>query len=54
MNLVKNNRRSRGIDSLFPIGQGVFYLATGIWPLVNIQSFEMVTGPKTDSSARKR
>jgi hypothetical protein len=28
--------------------QGVFYLATGIWPLVHIVSFQLVTGPKTD------
>lgn len=28
--------------------QGVFYLATGIWPLVHIESFVAVTGPKTD------
>lgn len=29
-------------------GQGVFYLATGIWPLLNMESFEAVTGPKRD------
>jgi hypothetical protein len=28
--------------------QGVFYLGTGIWPLVDIVSFQQVTGPKTD------
>jgi hypothetical protein len=28
--------------------QGVFYLATGIWPLVDIASFQVITGPKTD------
>jgi len=28
--------------------QGVFYLATGIWPLLDILSFQLVTGPKTD------
>jgi hypothetical protein len=28
--------------------QGVFYLATGIWPLVSMSTFELVTGPKTD------
>jgi hypothetical protein len=28
--------------------QGAFYLATGIWPLVDIVSFQLVTGPKTD------
>ena len=28
--------------------QGVFYLATGVWPLLDIVSFQMITGPKTD------
>lgn len=28
--------------------QGLFYLATGVWPLVHVDSFLAVTGPKTD------
>jgi hypothetical protein len=28
--------------------QGFYYLATGVWPLVHIESFLAVTGPKTD------
>jgi len=28
--------------------QGGYYLATGVWPLLHIPSFEAVTGPKTD------
>jgi hypothetical protein len=28
--------------------QGLFYLLTGVWPLVSIETFLMVTGPKTD------
>ncbi|HEX2474575.1 MAG TPA: hypothetical protein VHK01_07515 [Lacipirellulaceae bacterium] len=28
--------------------QGVYYLITGIWPLGSIETFEAVTGPKTD------
>ena len=28
--------------------QGVFYVATGLWPLFDIDSFQMVTGPKAD------
>jgi hypothetical protein len=28
--------------------QGVYYLITGIWPLVSLDTFEAVTGPKTD------
>ena len=30
------------------IVQGVYYLITGIWPLVSMTTFEAVTGPKTD------
>jgi hypothetical protein len=28
--------------------QGWFYVLTGVWALVDIDSFEWVTGPKTD------
>ncbi|AUX48764.1 hypothetical protein SOCE26_103050 [Sorangium cellulosum] len=28
--------------------QGIFYVATGVWPLVSLRTFEAVTGPKTD------
>ena len=30
------------------MAQGMFYLVTGIWPLVSRRSFEAVTGPKYD------
>jgi hypothetical protein len=29
--------------------QGGYYFATGIWPIVNVRSFEAVTGEKTDN-----
>lgn len=28
--------------------QGLYFLATATWPLIDIDSFEAVTGPKTD------
>jgi len=28
--------------------QGLYFLLTGVWPLINIISFQKVTGPKTD------
>ena len=28
--------------------QGVFYAATGLWPLLHLRSFEAVTGPKLE------
>jgi hypothetical protein len=30
------------------LGQGAFYLATGLWPLLSLRTFERVTGPKSD------
>jgi len=30
------------------VAQGLYYAATGVWPLVSIGSFQKVTGPKTD------
>ncbi len=29
--------------------QGLYYLVTGFWPLVSIETFQRVTGPKTDN-----
>jgi hypothetical protein len=28
--------------------QGIYYLTTGLWPIVSLSTFEAVTGPKTD------
>jgi hypothetical protein len=28
--------------------QGIYYVLTGIWPLIDITSFQLVTGPKSD------
>jgi hypothetical protein len=28
--------------------QGIFYLATGVWPLLSPGSFQRITGPKSD------
>ncbi len=30
------------------LSQGIFYLATGLWPIIHMRSFEAVTGPKLD------
>jgi hypothetical protein len=30
------------------VAQGLFYLGTGVWPLLDIDSFQVVTGPKVD------
>lgn len=28
--------------------QGMYFMATGLWPVVHMPSFEAITGPKTD------
>lgn len=33
---------------ILPLNQGVYYILTGVWPLVSLRTFEVVTGPKTD------
>jgi hypothetical protein len=44
---LERARRLRLIRAL-ALGQGAYYVATGVWPLVSMKSFERVTGPKTD------
>jgi hypothetical protein len=33
---------------VFLLIQGIYYIITGIWPLLDIHSFMLVTGPKND------
>ena len=40
--------RSRSLFAALLWVQGIYYLVTGVWPLVSIETFQMVTGPKTD------
>lgn len=35
-------------SQLAPLSQGIFYVATGLWPILHMRSFEAVTGPKVD------
>jgi hypothetical protein len=30
------------------VGQGAFFVASGLWPIVHLRSFEAVTGPKPE------
>jgi hypothetical protein len=36
------------IGRAIAVGQGAYYAATGVWPLVHMASFEAVTGRKRD------
>jgi hypothetical protein len=31
-----------------PLVQGIFFVTTGLWPVIHLPSFEAVTGPKVD------
>ena len=33
---------------LIAVFQGAYFFLTGIWPLISIDTFQKVTGPKTD------
>jgi hypothetical protein len=40
---------ARGADAtpaIVPVVQGAMYVATGLWPIVHIQSFERMAGPR--------
>lgn len=41
------HRPAKGLTVL-AIVQGLYFLATGLWPIFHITSFMAVTGPKTD------
>lgn len=41
-------RRPDSLLVLTAVVQGVFYIATGVWSIVSIETFEAVTGPKLD------
>jgi hypothetical protein len=36
------------IGRVVAMGQGAYWGATGLWPIVHLKSFEAVTGPKTE------
>ena len=46
---VPRGDRSHGrVTRLVLYAQGIYYVLTGVWPLVSMRTFESVTGPKTD------
>jgi len=52
--VIEQGKIGRAVDAFtrteepVAIAQGAFFLATGVWPLLHMPSFEAVTGPKTD------
>lgn len=45
--MIYNHEKSKPIAHL-AFAQGAYFVATGLWPLVHIESFLLVTGPKED------
>jgi hypothetical protein len=45
---AKGFRVWRGFGRLVPWFQGLYYLLGGLWPLLSLDTFMQVTGPKTD------
>lgn len=36
------------MDNLVALVQGIYFLITGIWPILSMRTFLLITGPKTD------
>jgi len=36
------------LDYMVALVQGIYFFVTGVWPLISTNTFQMVTGPKTD------
>ena len=49
---TRNHRASpttaADLSRVVGLGQALYYIATGVWSLVSIDTFQKVTGPKTD------
>lgn len=45
---MEDDQTAMQVGTFIALGQGLFYLLTGIWPLVSIRTFQKVTGPKFD------
>ena len=41
-------RPDDNVSTALGYGQGLYYLITGVWPLLSMRTFEAVTGPKAD------
>jgi hypothetical protein len=36
------------MERVIAVTQGLYFFVTGVWPLLDIESFQLVTGPKRD------
>jgi hypothetical protein len=42
-------RRTAGLLSLVALAQALYFIVTGLWPILSMATFEAVTGPKFDT-----
>jgi hypothetical protein len=48
MNALRDNPTPSSMAIGLCWTQGLYFLITGAWPIVSVQSFQLVTGPKSD------
>jgi hypothetical protein len=48
MNALRDNPTPSPMAIGLSWAQGLYFLITGAWPIVSVQSFQLVTGPKSD------
>ena len=41
-------RQPDELTTWLALGQGLYYALTGLWPLVHMETFQLVTGPKSE------
>ncbi len=45
---MAHGSRASSLRASIAYAQGGYFLLTGLWPLLSIKTFQLVTGPKTD------
>src|SRR3954465_10283770 len=45
---MKPNQQSRNLFKILAVVQSSYYIVYGIWPVLHIESFEKISGPKVD------
>jgi hypothetical protein len=49
MHLMMKQENNSDLKKYILLAQGIYYTTTGIWPVVDIESFMQVSCPKTDT-----
>jgi hypothetical protein len=46
--MTASQAREMRLDYIVALVQGIYFFVTGIWPIISINTFQKVTGPKMD------